>query len=212
MGASCSRVATFCQVTGLIGKRGSSEPCLIGRSEAIPAPQKTGRRTENAQTRPAKAHTERAPADAPKRGAVQGTASVSETWRFCLKQRLDARASFQFVADAGGPAGHVLSYPFAGTTKAWFPRTRLGSLTNARISHHGRPSGRLPEPSQCFSLRTRSNQFFRYCWSLPQLVLRGIFAALFKDHAERKDRAEAECYGVEGRYGNAGVVCDQGEW
>jgi len=63
------------------------------------APRKTGRQTKAAQRTSAKRHEERTPADAPSRGArLQGTTSSFQTWRFSLKQRLDARASIQIVA------------------------------------------------------------------------------------------------------------------
>ena len=53
------------------------------------APKKE-RRTKAAQTRPARAHTERTLADAPCGAWAQGTTSVYQNWRFRLKQRLDA--------------------------------------------------------------------------------------------------------------------------
>jgi len=63
-----------------------------------PQPKKE-RRTKDAQARPAKAHTERALADAPCGARLKALSSVSKTWRFCSKQRLDARASIQIVTD-----------------------------------------------------------------------------------------------------------------
>lgn len=79
-----SRLIQMAQQRGFINHRLPTANAAVHKKSAGP---------KHAHTRPGKVHEERTLADAPCGARAQGTASSYQTCRFCVEQRLDARAS-----------------------------------------------------------------------------------------------------------------------
>jgi hypothetical protein len=98
------------------------------------------RRTKDAQRTPAKGHSERTLADAPFGARAQGADSLSETWRFSLKQRLDAHASIQVVTIAAltrDGMADIIQFNLEETKKIMIMAADAGALDFSRQSPAG---------------------------------------------------------------------------